>query len=390
MTQKSYRLITLALLITVFSLSCNLLAPNSSPRPAAVTPIATHATIAIQLPEAITNEEAVLTNLYAQIRYSVVSIVVYANANGQLEAVGQGSGFVYDTSGNIVTNAHVVHGASQVEVVFADNTILRAEIIGEDLYADLAVVKVDSLPPDAAPLPLGDMNEVAVGQTVVAIGNPFGLGGTMTRGIISALGRSIPALNPSYSIPQSIQTDAPINPGNSGGPLLNLKGEVIGVNAQIETGGQSDTNSGIGFAIPVSIVQRVVPDLIQYHKHAWGWLGIQDGGDVTPALVEAMNLPVTNGAYIGKVLQNGPAAKARLQGATDTQVVNGHTVLIGGDLIIAIDGQPVTTFEDVLLYIVLNTTPGQEVNLTIIRDGKQMDIKLILEERPQATEYQLP
>jgi 2-alkenal reductase len=225
------------------------------------------------------------------------------------------------------------------------------------------------------------MNEVAVGQTVVAIGNPFGLGGTLTRGIVSALGRTIPALT-SFSIPQAIQTDAPINPGNSGGPLLNLKGELIGVNAQIETGGTSRSNSGIGFAIPVSIVTRVVPALIKDGKFQWGWLGVV-GHSVNPTMVKAMDLPVAQGAYVSQVIAGGPAEQAELRGTNDEVSEGNHPVEIGGDVITAIDGVQVSSFEDILIFIALNTTPGQQVTLTVIRDGKPQEILLTLQVRPQ-------
>jgi 2-alkenal reductase len=225
---------------------------------------------------------------------------------------------------------------------------------------------------------------VEVGQSVVAIGNPFGLEGTLTRGIVSSLGRSIPALT-IFTIPQAIQTDAAINPGNSGGPLLNLNGEVIGVNAQIETGGTTRSNLGIGFAIPVSIVRLVVPDLIEKGVHHWAWLGVS-GGSLNPALVKAMDLPVDKGAYIAEVVSGGPSSKAGLQGATREAVVDGRALAIGGDVIIAVDGQPVDTFDDLLIYIALQTGPGQTVDLTVVRDGEETEIQVTLEERPETLE----
>ena len=266
----------------------------------------------------------------------------------------------------------MVHGADAIDVIFTDSTTIVADLVGEDLHSDLAVIQVSSLPAGVQPLPLGDINEVAVGQTVVAIGNPFGLGGTLTRGIVSALGRSIPALT-AFSIPQAIQTDAPINPGNSGGPLLNLRGQVVGVNAQIETGDGSRMNSGVGFAIPVSIVARVIPALIQNGEYQWGWLGVV-GGTINPAMVEAMDLPVQKGAYISHVVDDGPADRAGLRGSRDETTVDGRRTEVGGDIIVAIDGQPVSSFEDILIYIALNTHPGQQVVLTILRDGQTQDV----------------
>lgn len=381
-------ILTIFLVVTLATLACGSFSASAPTQAPIIQPTMVIPTYApIQVPEALTNEEAVLVSLYAQANPSVVNINVYAEQGQAVISAGQGSGFVYDTEGHIITNAHVVHGSSRVEVIFSDGTTLRAEPTGEDLYSDLAVLRIDSLPAGIQPLRMAEMSSVAVGQTVVAIGNPFGLGGTMTRGIISALGRTIPALVTSFSIPQAIQTDAPINPGNSGGPLLNLKGEVIGVNAQIETGGESRTNSGIGFAIPVSIVQRVVPDLIADGKHAWAWLGVR-GGSVYPALAEAMNLPVNKGAYISEVISNGPSSKAGLRGSDSRKTIDGQIVEIGGDVIIAIDGQPIGSFEDILIYIALNTSPGQEVILTIIRDGKEKQVALVMEERPSEFDAQ--
>lgn len=337
----------------------------------------------IQLPAVTVDEEALLIELYRQVNPSVVNIIIYSDQGSFEASSGQGSGFVFDAQGRIVTNSHVIHGADSIEVVFTDGSTLAAELVGEDLHSDLAVIQVSNLPAGVQPIPLADINEVAVGQTVLAIGNPFGLGGTLTRGIVSAMGRNIPALT-AFSIPQAIQTDAPINPGNSGGPLLNLRGQVIGVNAQIETTGENRVNSGIGFAIPVSIVARVAPALIQNGEYEWGWLGVV-GGEINAAMIEAMDLPVQKGAYISQTVQNGPADKAGLRGSRDTVTVGGRRAEIGGDIIIAIDGQPVGSFDDILIYIALNTNPGQEVVLTILRDGETQDVRLTLEPRPSGT-----
>jgi 2-alkenal reductase len=325
------------------------------------------------------SEDQVLVDLYVRVNPSVVNITIYGSVDGQVEALGQGSGFVYDTQGNILTNAHVVHGAEGIEVTFSDGLTRAATLVGEDLHSDLAVVHVD-LPEGISPLPLGEMSNLAVGQTVVAIGNPFGLQGTLTRGIISALGRTIPALT-IFSIPQAIQTDAAINPGNSGGPLLNLNGEVIGVNAQIETDGTSNSNIGVGFAIPVSIVRRVTPDLVSNGEYSWPYLGVS-GGDVTPLLVEAMSLPVERGAYVATVVENTPSSRAGLLGANESVTLDGRTVEVGGDVITAIDGTSVLSFDDLLIYLSLNTSPGQTVTLTILRDGETRDVQVTLAARP--------
>ena len=335
----------------------------------------------LPLPAEVVDEQELLVNLYARANPAVVNITIYGQQGSQIAPLSQGSGFVYDESGRIVTNDHVVEGAEQVEVTFSDGTIRQAEVIGQDPNSDLAVVKVDQLPAGIAPLEIGDMSELAVGQTVIAIGNPFGLDGTLTRGIISALGRTIPALTP-FSIPQAIQTDAAINPGNSGGPLLDLHGHVVGVNAQIETGGTSSTNSGVGFAIPVSVVRRVVPVLIKEGKYEWAWLGVR-GGSVTPALIEAMKLPVERGAYLLEVTTDGPAEQAGLRGADNIVTSGGLQVPVGGDVIKAIDGQLIGSFDELLIYIAMQTEPGQKVTLTILRDGTSQDIDVQLGTRSE-------
>ena len=325
--------------------------------------------------------QANLIDVYARVNPAVVHLTVYTNFRGQLVSQGLGSGFVIDSDGHIVTNAHVVQGADAVDVIFSDDTILPGTVVGMDLHSDLAVVKVDSLPQGVEPLALGNSDSLAVGQTVVAIGNPYGLDGTLTRGIISALGRTISSLT-SFSIPQAIQTDAAINPGNSGGPLLDLNGTVIGVNAQIETGSTSASNSGVGFAIPVNIVRLVVPDLIEKGEHEWAWLGVT-GGTLNTYQAQAMNLDVTRAAYLSEIVRGGPAAKAGLLGSTGTQSVDGRVVEIGGDVITAVDGEPVSSFDDILLYIAFKAEPGQTITLTVIRDGAQQEVDVTLEPRPQ-------
>jgi len=375
MRNNKRKLLWLGLIIPFLAIACtcSLFAPSSpEPTVAIPTPIQAPTAVALQapaVPAVITNEDTILIDLYTRVNPAVVNVITYSTQGSSEFSNGQGSGFVYDLNGHIVTNAHVVHGADSVEVIFSDNTISRAEIVGQDLNSDLAVLKAEELPSGVQPLLLGDINNVAVGQTVVAIGNPFGLGGTLTKGIVSAMGRTIPALT-QFSIPQSIQTDAPINPGNSGGPLLNLQGEVIGVNAQIETNGASNVNSGIGFAIPVSIISRVVPELVQNGKYEWAWLGVA-GRSVNPPLVDAMDLPITKGAG--------------LQGAVRETTVNGRTVEVGGDVITAIDDQTVTSFDDLLIYIALNTVPEQKVTLTIVRNGKTQEISVTLGKRPEQT-----
>jgi 2-alkenal reductase len=389
MKKLSWKLFLLVGILVVLAMACNLSGNTDTifpPTPqVAVEVIQPTPQISQQLPTIITDEDQVLIALYDRVNPAVVNIITYTDQGGALFPSGQGSGFVYDLDGHIVTNAHVVHGADDIEVIFSDNTTRRAEVVGEDLHSDLAVIKVDSQPAEIQPLTMGDIDSIAVGQTVVALGNPFGLGGTLTRGIVSALGRTIPALTP-FSIPQAIQTDAPINPGNSGGPLLNLSGEVIGVNAQIETDGESRANSGVGFAIPVSIVKRVIPVLIDQGEFQWAWLGVR-GTSLTPTVVEAMDLPFDKGAYMIEVIDGGPSDKARLSGASEQVTVDGRLVDIGGDVITAIDGQPITSFEDLLIYISLNGSPGQDVTVSIWRNGEYQDITIQLEKRPSTDSF---
>lgn len=397
--RRKWILLSLGVLLLALMLACQAVVPGETIVERIQSETAAQVVIETETPEenspsALPQVQAgerdeVLVNLYKRVNPAVVNITTYMFSDDLLVPSGQGSGFVVDKDGNIVTNAHVIHGAEQVEVTFSDGTIRKAEVIGEDLNSDLAVVRVEELPEGIEPLALGDMEELQVGQTVVAIGNPFGLEGTLTVGVISALGRNIPALTP-FNIPASIQTDAAINPGNSGGPLLNLAGEVIGVNAQIETGGTSRSNSGVGFAIPVSIVKVVVPDLIETGKHDWAYLGVR-GGNLNPILVKAMDLSVEKGAYVAEVLPDGPAAEAGLRGADETVVVDGRQVEVGGDVLVAVDGQPLRSFDDLLIYIALKVRPGDEISLTVLRDGKTLEIPLVLGKRPETMDsFTLP
>ena len=297
---------------------------------------------------------------------------------------GAGSGFVWDQQGHIVTNNHVVENADKIEVTFADGTSVPAELVGADEYSDLAVLKVDMPTAQLKPIQLADYEQVKVGQLAVAIGNPFGLEGTMTLGIVSALGRSIPAsesnIGPTYTIPDIIQTDAPINPGNSGGVLLNDAGELIGVTTAIESsvGG----NVGIGYAIPSTIVQRVVPSLIDTGRYQHSYLGIS-GTSLTSDLARAMNLDANQrGALVGEVMAKGPADKAGLRGSNDTAAIDGQQASVGGDVIIAIDGAEIRGMDDLIAYLTGHTQVGQTVTITVLRDGKQMDVEVALSARP--------
>ena len=303
---------------------------------------------------------------------------------------GQGSGFVYDANGHIITNNHVVNGADKITVFFPDGTEASATVVGTDPASDIAVIKVDPNAVALHPVALGDSDALKVGQLVAAIGNPYGLDGSMSTGIISGLGRLLPsgAAAPNgqrFNIPNIIQTDTAINPGNSGGPLLNLRGEVIGVNTAIEsTNPFSLTPSfgGIGYVVPSNIVKQVVPQLIENGEIAHPWLGIA-GGDLTGVLAEAMDLDVNqDGIIISDVVENSPADKAGLQGSDKEVTIDGYPAMVGGDIIIQINDQHISEFDDLLGYIVTKTAVNDTVTLTILRDGEPMTVDVTLEARP--------
>ena len=347
--------------------------------------------------------QSTLEQIYQQVDPSVVSIQVIDNGStasfqspqGQINPFGNspsqqgpsmalGSGFVWNTQGDIVTNNHVIAGASQIQVTFADGTTVPATVVGKDLNSDLAVVKVNVPASQLHPVTVMNSDQVKVGQLAIAIGNPYGLSNTMTEGIISGLSRSLPVgldtqsaqTGPTYSIPDIIQTDAPINPGNSGGVLVNDQGQLMGVTSAIES--PVNSNSGIGFVIPSNIVSKVVPSLIKNGSYQRPYLGIS-GTTLTPALAQAMNLPAnTKGVLVVQVSPNGPAAKAGLQSSNNQTTINGQPVAVGGDVITAINGQQITRFEDLAAYLFSNTKVGQTVTLTILRNGTSQQVQLTL------------
>jgi serine protease Do len=359
--------------------------------------------------------ESTLSNIYTQVNPSVVNIRVVSqaasipdmgslpdmpffnmpgfpgipevpNQNTPQFKQGLGSGFVLDQQGHIITNNHVISGADKVEVTFEDGTIVPATVVGADPDSDLAVLKVDLPEDQLQPVEFADSDQVTPGQLAVAIGNPFGLQGTMTVGIISALGRSLPAselgqfAGPAYRIPNLIQTDAPINPGNSGGVLVNDQGQVIGVTFAIESPVRA--SAGIGFAIPSSVVQQVVPELIQKGAYEHPYLGIS-GTNLTPDFAKAMNLDTNQrGALVAEVTQGGPADKAGLRGSDRPLTVDGQEFQVGGDVITSIDGQPINSMDDLIAYLSAKTEVGQKVALGILRDGKDMEVNVTLAARP--------
>jgi S1-C subfamily serine protease len=345
----------------------------------------------------IGNEDAISTqdayvDLYERINPGVVSINLYYSGEPVVGYgyEGQGSGFVIDKEGYILTNYHVVENALQIEVVFSSGYRAKGEVIGTDLDSDIAVIKVDVPDEEIHPLILGSSEDVKVGQTVFAIGNPYGLSGTMTVGIVSARGRMLESLREStsggyFSSADLIQTDAAINPGNSGGPLLNLNGEVIGINRAIRIDGEDGVstlyNSGVGFAVPVDVVKRVTPYLIEFGKYDYPYLGIVSREEL--GLVEREYLGLSadvQGAYVLSVVEGEPAEKAGIIGGVDSDTVNAFP--LGGDLITAVDDQPVRNFSDLLSYLIAYKSPGDTIQVSLLRDGQELVLPVVLSKRP--------
>ena len=290
-----------------------------------------------------------------------------------------GSGFVVDKAGHLVTNFHVVEGAHEIRVSFSNRDTVQAELVGSDASTDIALLRVEAKPSALRPLPLGDSDKVEVGDQVVAIGNPFGLDRTATAGIVSALQRLITAPN-RFTIDHVIQTDAPINRGNSGGPLISDHGEVIGVNTQIETGGVSTGNVGIGFAVPSNTVKNVVAQLLRTGRVDHPYLGIQ-GHPVTPELAERFQLPVERGVLVEIVTENSGADKAGLREGDSDHVIAGETFSLGGDIIVAADGRKVTSVEE-LRDVIAAHRPGDKIRLQIYREAKKTSVTVTLGRRP--------
>jgi len=318
-----------------------------------------------------------LVELFEKSEESVVKIKV--ERIGSADTGGLGSGFVYDNLGHIITNAHVVDGASKATVTFLDGSQYDAEIIGEDKFTDIAVIKVSEKPRLLHPLQIGDSSLLQVGEQVAAIGNPFGLSGSMTSGIVSQMGRLIATPDTAFSIPDVIQTDAAINPGNSGGPLLNMKGQVIGINTAI----QSLTGEfvGIGFAVPSNTVSKIVPVLIEDGEYHHPWIGIT-GQDIDPDLAQALGLKQAKGFMIITVVDGSPADKAGLKGRTITLESGGKAYPAGGDIIISVDDKEVRKISDILIHLQREKSVGDEMVLGVLRDGEFLHITLELVERP--------
>jgi S1-C subfamily serine protease len=298
---------------------------------------------------------------------------------GSQQVSALGSGFVIDKTGHIVTNYHVVEGASDVTVSFSNRDTVKAEVVGSDPSTDLAVLRVGTAASALTPLPLGNSDSVQVGDPVVAIGNPFGLDRTVTSGIVSAVQRLITAPN-RFTIDHVIQTDAAINHGNSGGPLINARGQVIGVNSQIETGDTATGNVGIGFSVPSNTVKDVVAQILATGRVEHAYLGIS-GQAVTPDVAGTYNLPVKAGVLVGSVTKGSGADKAGLQGGARQVVVAGDTYVLGGDIIVSFDGEQVSSIEE-LRDAVAGRKPGDKVSLVIYRDAKKTSVTVTLGRQP--------
>ena len=393
---KNFRLMTAVAVLVLATLACQAAIPFAAiqvptisvaaPTPVIPTVVIAPTPIPINVSTQSVSQQDTLTALYENVLPGIVAIQVTTAQGGAL-----GTGIVFDNQGYIVTNQHVVDGQQSIEVDFSSGFKAVGQLIGADQDSDLAVIKVDAPAAELHPLTLGISNQLKVGESVVAIGNPFGLNGSMTLGIISALGRTQDsnrqvAGGGTFSVAEMIQTDAAINPGNSGGPLFNLKGEVIGINRSIRTDASNVTgepvNSGIGFAIPINLIKRVIPALIKGGKFDYPYMGINalQSDLMSLDVINALGLKSMTGVYITGVAAGGPAQKAGLIGASKPTSLQG--LQSGGDLVVAVDGHPVKVYDDLIGYLVENKSPGDNITLTVLRGDKNMDLVLTLTKRP--------
>ena len=334
-------------------------------------------------------ETAVLMDIYARGNPSVVQVNTFGNSNNpMLDNLGQGSGFIWDEQGHIVTNAHVVQSADTMHITFQDGTMSVGEVLATDPDSDLAVLKIDPVGYDLQPVTMGRSEELQVGMRVAVIGTPFSQEQTLTSGIVSNLGRTMNTMT-RYRIPDSIQFDAATNPGNSGGPLFNNRGEVVGVVSQIIS--EQRSFSGIGLAVPSTIVNRVIPALIESGRYEHAYLGVQ-GASYSPICSEALDLPKSvRGAYVTQVVPGGPAARGGLSGASAwarfelEELKSVCPEVVGGDLITHIEDFKLNSFNDLMLYLERYTSPGDEVNLTVLRNGSNVRVTVRLGKRPSTT-----
>ena len=315
-----------------------------------------------------------LEEIFERSEESVVQVNVLRNTDNG----GMGSGFVFSDDGYIITNEHVVKDAEKATVTFLDGESYIGDVIGRDRDLDIAVVKVTPTNTYIQPITLGDSSKLKVGEKIAAIGNPFGLSGSMTSGIVSQIGRLLPQES-GYSIPDVIQTDAAINPGNSGGPLLNMQGEVVGINTAIQSA--TGEFSGIGFAVPSNTVKKVVPVLIEDGEFKHPWMGIS-GTDVDPELAKIRELNSSKGFLVVSVIEGSPAESAGLLGVTETKEMDGREFALDGDIIVSIDGKTVRKISDILIHLQREKSIGDEMVLSVNRNGEVLELTMTLEERP--------
>jgi S1-C subfamily serine protease len=373
----------LLLFLFILVVGCSQLPESTSEPESVATPIVVVAT-PTPLSDAdmapIDIEEQLITNLYDRVSPAVVhitaQIVTMDFFFGPSPGEGTGSGFVVDNDGHIITNNHVIAGATSIEVTFSDETTVPARVVGTDPFNDLALLLPELTPVSATPVEFASSAELRVGQRAIAIGNPFGLEQTLTTGVISALGRPL-QIDEGEFIFNVIQTDAAINPGNSGGPLLDSRGRVIGVNTAIRREAE-----GIGFAVPVDTLKRVMTALIEKGTYPHPWLGLL-GYSVTPNLAEALDLPVTEGVLVAQLYRDGPAVNAGLRGASRQARIGNQRILIGGDIIVAINGEPIDDWLAYLEFIELETAVGDTVTLTLLRDGQQITLEVPAGTQPE-------
>ena len=360
--------------IIIFSLNSVIEIPNSK----LIVSNGSHLDAVGEITSIQTSSEFSLIEIFEKTEASVVQVNVRA-IDGTSNPGSMGSGFVYSDDGYIITNNHVVDNAGKVTITFLDGESYIAKIIGTDADLDIAVLKVEIGSTYLQPIPIGDSSHLKVGEPITAIGNPFGLSGSMTSGIISQMGRLLPQ-DSGYSIPDVIQTDAAINPGNSGGPLLNMKGEVVGMNTAIQSATGEFT--GVGFAVPSNTIKKVVPVLIRDGIFHHPWMGIS-GSDVDPDLAKIRELNSSKGFLIASVIEGSPAEAAGLQGITITKEIDGREYALDGDIIVKIDDIVVRQISDILIHLQREKSIGDELIMTVNRDGTLIEAVLVLGERPQ-------
>ena len=322
------------------------------------------------------SNDLTLVEIFEKSEPGVVSVNIQREGIDSLGGIG--SGFVFDKKGHIITNAHVIQNAQKIIVTFLDGRSYNAKVIGEDKFTDIAIIKVNADLSLLQPLKLGDSSSLKVGESIAAIGNPFGLSGSMTSGIVSQLERLLPS-GTGYAIPDVIQTDAAINPGNSGGPLIDMNGDVMGINTAIQSATGEFT--GVGFAVPAQTVKKIVPILINEGEYEHPWIGIS-GRDIDPDLAKILDVDEAIGFLIISIVEDSPAHKAGLIGTTESVTINGTTYLIGGDIILAVDNIDVRRIDDILIHLQREKTIGDEMVLNILRDDKIIEVIVTLQSRP--------